>query len=164
MKLTPLLTDYAIVQRHQSIPVWGWTEKPRTRLRATLGPVRAEGISGDDARFLLRLPALPAGGPLYREHRREGNCIRILFDQASDGLSLRDGDSVRTLMIAGRNGEFMPAQSAIEGASLVVWNDEIPAPVAVRYAWADNPADANLIGTDGYPAGPFRTDVVREGI
>ena len=63
MKLTPLLADHAVVQRHQTIPVWGWTEKPRTRIKATLGPSEAVGISGDDARFLLRLPALPAGGP-----------------------------------------------------------------------------------------------------
>lgn len=158
MKLTPLLTDHAIVQRHQSIPVWGWTDKPRTRIKASLGPSQAEGISGDDARFLLRLPALPAGGPLYRGHRVEGSRIRVLFDQAADGLALRDGDAVRTLMIAGKKGTFMPARSAIEGASLVVWHDEIPEPVAVRYAWADNPEGANLVDPGGYPAGPFRTD------
>ena len=63
MKLTPLLTSHAVVQRDQTIPVWGWTDRPRTRVRASLGTSRAEGISGDDARFLLRLPALPAGGP-----------------------------------------------------------------------------------------------------
>ena len=63
MKLTPLLSDHAVVQRHQPIPVWGWTEQPHTRLQATLGASHAEGISGADGRFLLRLPALEAGGP-----------------------------------------------------------------------------------------------------
>jgi sialate O-acetylesterase len=33
----------------------------------------------------------------------------------------------------------------------------VPAPVAVRYAWADNP-DANLANGAGLPASPFRTD------
>jgi sialate O-acetylesterase len=30
-------------------------------------------------------------------------------------------------------------------------------PVAVRYAWADNPV-CNLFSNDGLPATPFRTD------
>ncbi len=98
------------------------------------------------------------GGPLYRGYRSEGSRIRILFDQAEKGLALRDGDAVRTLMIAGKEGDFMPARSSLEEASLVAWHDEIPEPVAVRYAWADNPEGANLVDTSGYPAGPFRTD------
>jgi sialate O-acetylesterase len=102
--------------------------------------------------------AVVPGGPLYREHRVEGGRIRILFDQAGDGLALRDGDMVRTLVIAGADGVFQPAQSAIEGGSLLVWHPDITAPQAVRYAWADNPDGANLINTAGFPAGPFRTD------
>lgn len=102
--------------------------------------------------------AIVPGGPLYREHRLEGDRIRILFDQAGAGLALLNGDQVRTLVIADKAGAFRPAQSAIEGGSLVVWHDEIKAPTAVRYAWADNPDGANLINSIGYPAGPFRTD------
>jgi len=30
--------------------------------------------------------------------------------------------------------------------------------VAARYAWADNPAGANLYNLEGLPASPFRTD------
>jgi sialate O-acetylesterase len=33
----------------------------------------------------------------------------------------------------------------------------VPAPVAVRYAWADNPT-CNLTNDSGLPASPFRTD------
>jgi sialate O-acetylesterase len=102
--------------------------------------------------------AVVPGGPLYRGRRVEGSRMRILFDQAGDGLALRDGDRVRTLVIAGPDGVFQPAQSAIEGGSLLVWHPDITAPKAVRYAWADNPEGANLINTAGFPAGPFRTD------
>ena len=98
------------------------------------------------------------GGPLYHGHRVEGSRMRILFDRAGDGLALRDGNMVRTLVIAGPDGVFQPAQSAIEGDSLLVWRPAITAPQAVRYAWADNPEGANLINTAGFPAGPFRTD------
>lgn len=99
-----------------------------------------------------------AGSPLYRGARIEGSSMRVSFDNAGDGLSLRDGAEVRTLVIAGRNGEFHPAKSRIEGASLLVWHDEVDVPAAVRYAWADNPEEANLVNSAGLPAGPFRTD------
>ena len=39
-----------------------------------------------------------------------------------------------------------------------MYQDEINKPVAVRYAWADNPEDANLYNKEDFPAGPFRTD------
>ena len=41
---------------------------------------------------------------------------------------------------------------------IVVWNDKISNPVAVRYAWADDPEGANLYNKEGLPASPFRTD------
>jgi len=41
---------------------------------------------------------------------------------------------------------------------VIVWNDNICNPVAVRYAWADNPEGANLYNKEGLPASPFRTD------
>jgi sialate O-acetylesterase len=40
---------------------------------------------------------------------------------------------------------------------VVVWSDKVPEPVAVRYAWADNPV-CNLYNKAGLPAYPFRTD------
>lgn len=35
---------------------------------------------------------------------------------------------------------------------------KIKNPVAVRYAWADNPSKVNLYNSAGLPASPFRTD------
>lgn len=81
MQLTPLLGDHAVLQRDRDIPVWGWTAHPRARLRASLGPARAEGVSGDDGRFLLRLPPLPAGGP---------HVLRVETLDGSDRVECRD--------------------------------------------------------------------------
>ncbi|HEX2948832.1 MAG TPA: hypothetical protein VHV83_04585 [Armatimonadota bacterium] len=39
----------------------------------------------------------------------------------------------------------------------MVSSDAVAAPVAVRYAWADNP-ECNLYNKEGLPASPFRTD------
>jgi len=48
------------------------------------------------------------------------------------------------------------------GKQIVVWSDDIPNPVAVRYAWANHPGGCNLYNTSSgqlnLPASPFRTD------
>ncbi|MFA6567861.1 MAG: hypothetical protein WCS96_06585 [Victivallales bacterium] len=41
--------------------------------------------------------------------------------------------------------------------SMVVSNPQVPKPVAVRYAWAENPV-CNLYNSSDLPASPFRTD------
>ena len=54
-----------------------------------------------------------------------------------------------------RAGEF--AEALIEGSNVVVSSPQVSNPVAVRYAWADDPV-CNLINQDGFPASPFRSD------
>ena len=46
----------------------------------------------------------------------------------------------------------------IRGNKVIVTCKEVAEPVAVRYAWADNPDDANLMNKEGLLASPFRTD------
>lgn len=57
--------------------------------------------------------------------------------------------------LAGADGVFRAAQAAIRDAGVEVWCDQLPEPKQVRYAWADNPACANLWGNNGLPASPF---------
>lgn len=59
--------------------------------------------------------------------------------------------------IAGADKKFVWANAKIEGNHVIVWNDDVKSPVAVRYAWADNPEGANLYNKDGLPASSFRT-------
>ncbi len=59
--------------------------------------------------------------------------------------------------IAGADRRFVRAEAAIEGDRVVVWSEHVPEPVAVRYAWADNPEGANLFNAEGLPASPFRS-------
>ena len=54
--------------------------------------------------------------------------------------------------------KFLWAKAKITGNKVIVWHDDIAEPVAVRYAWADNPEGANLYNREGLPASPFRTD------
>ena len=77
------------------------------------------------------------------------------FTHAS-GLNAHDKPA-QSLEVAGADKIFHPATARIERETLLVTSPEVKEPVAVRYAWADNPA-ANLSNSDGLPASPFRTD------
>jgi sialate O-acetylesterase len=96
-------------------------------------------------------------GPMYKNYRKEGNCIRLSFTNIGSGISTKDGKEVRGFAIAGKDKKFYWAKAGIEGNAVVVYSDHVAAPVAVRYAWADNP-ECNLVNSEGLPAIPFRTD------
>jgi sialate O-acetylesterase len=96
-------------------------------------------------------------GPCYRAHAVEGNTIRVQFNGADGGLHTRDGGAIVGFALAGADRKFVWAQARIEGDTVIVWNEAVPRPIAVRYAWADNPV-CNLTNGAGLPAAPFRTD------
>ena len=74
------------------------------------------------------------------------------------GLTAKGGKDLKYFSIAGADKKFVWASAKIVGNTVVVWSDTIKQPVAVRYAWADNPEGANLYNKEGLPASPFRTD------
>jgi sialate O-acetylesterase len=86
----------------------------------------------------------------------EGNKIRIFLDHVGSGLVAK-GEKLTGFAIAGEDRKFVWANAKIEGNTVVVWSEQVPKPVAVRYGWADNP-DCNLYNKEGLPASPFRTD------
>ena len=59
--------------------------------------------------------------------------------------------------ISGADHRWVWADAKIEGESVVVSSEKVATPVAVRYAWANNPT-CNLYNRAGLPASPFRTD------
>jgi sialate O-acetylesterase len=99
---------------------------------------------------------VPCDGPIYRGMTVEENAIRIAFDHA-DGLVARDWPP-KWFAIAGDDKKFVWPDARIDGQSVVVTSPQVPHPVAVRYAWADNPEGCNLSNAAGLPASPFRTD------
>ena len=93
-------------------------------------------------------------GPEYAGLRSDGDALRVRFEQA-DGLQA-DGE-VRGFEVAGADRVFRPARAQIDGREVVVLSADVPAPVAVRYAWRNCP-EANLRNGAGLPAVPFRSD------
>ena len=100
--------------------------------------------------------------PLYQSMKTEGNRIIISFKYTGGKLIVKEGVDLKHFSIAGDNKKFVLANAKIEGNKVIVWNDAITHPVAVRYAWADNPEGANLYNIGGLPASPFRTDDIQK--
>lgn len=108
-------------------------------------------------------------GPLFRRQTVIGSTISIEFEHAENGLMMAAKQGrmeatptpdaeLRWFSIAGSDKVWHSAKAQIVGNRLVVSSPRVPAPVAVRYAFAMNPAGANLYNSDGLPASPFRTD------
>ncbi len=95
-------------------------------------------------------------GPVFAAATREGSALRVSFTDAGTGL-IAAGHPLQSFEIAGADRQFHPADAAITGETVLVQSPQVPAPVAVRYAWRNAP-DANLYNGAGLPAVPFRSD------
>lgn len=98
-----------------------------------------------------------AGGPIYQSMKKDGAKIVIGFEDIGSGLLAKDG-ALKTFAVAGADKQFVTATAEIVGDTVVVSSSDISDPVAVRYAWANNPVGCNLYNKEGLPASPFRTD------
>jgi len=99
--------------------------------------------------------------PRYKSMEKQGNKIVLSFDHVQPNAnSWRPFDVHEPIgfTVAGQDRNFLPASAKIlPDGTLAVWNDAVTEPVAVRYAWADNPV-CNLFSAAGLPLTPFRTD------
>lgn len=102
-------------------------------------------------------------GPVYQSYQLERNKIRIHFSHTTKGLKTTENYPVKGFAIAGPDHKFYWADAVIDGNDVIVSSPDVEFPVAVRYAWADNP-DCNLYNSDNLPASPFRTDDWNTGL
>ena len=98
-------------------------------------------------------------GPVYQSMETQGNKIVLTFTHTGNGLAAHDKYGyLKGFEIAGADQQFHYARATIEGNKVIVWQDDVSSPVAVRYGWANDAGEANLFNKDGLPASPFRTD------
>ena len=96
-------------------------------------------------------------GPTLKSKKSKGNKIILEFENVGSGL-VAIGGELKEFAIAGADKKFVWAKAIIKKNKIIVFNESIKDPVAVRYAWADNPDKANLYNKENLPASPFRTD------
>jgi sialate O-acetylesterase len=145
--------------------------EPKTGMAVIIDIGEAKNIhpaNKDDVGYRLSLAALKVAygkdlvysGPLFKSLKIDGNKAILEFDHVGSGLVVKDKYGyLKSFAIAGADKKFVWARaSLVEGNKIVVSCEAVKNPVAVRYAWADNPDDANLYNKEGLPASPFRTD------
>jgi sialate O-acetylesterase len=167
---------YVQISNFKSTPLEDWAELRRQQVR-TLGlrntamAVTIDIGNPDDVhptdkldvglRLALAARAISFGesveysGPIFRQATPEGTAIRAWFDHVR-GLSAKGG-TVSGFEVAGRDGKFVPAAATIDGDTIVASNPDVPAPLFVRYGWANSP-QCNLFNGDGLPASPFASE------
>ncbi|MGB5848390.1 MAG: sialate O-acetylesterase [Ignavibacteriaceae bacterium] len=96
-------------------------------------------------------------GPKYINHKISNDSVIIDWAISGDRLKTNDSSPVREFLIASADKEFHIANAVIDKYKTIVSSYEVTKPVAVRYAWANNPS-CNLTDDSGLPALPFRTD------
>lgn len=97
-------------------------------------------------------------GPLYRRAAVEGDKIRVEFYPPGIELRDRNDGALEGFTVAGADKVFVAATAVIDGGTVMVSSTSVPQPRYVRYLWENNPPAADLVGTTGLPASPFRTD------
>lgn len=98
-------------------------------------------------------------GPVYESMAKVGNKVYLNFSSTEGGMVANDKYGyLKGFSIAGEDKKFVWAKAYIEDGKVVVFSKDVANPVAVRYAWANNPDDANFYNKEGLPASPFRTD------
>lgn len=122
---------------------------------------------------------LEDSGPVYDSMTVEGDAIRLKFTHLGGGLVAKPlpaeykikstdptaiplvrnspNSELEGFAICGDDHKWVWADAKIDGDSIVVSSSKISNPLAVRYAWADNPT-CDLYNKADLPASPFRTD------
>ena len=83
--------------------------------------------------------------------------VRMAGKETAPLVRNRPASQLEGFAICGVDRKWVWADAKIEGRSVVVCSDQVPQPLFVRYAWANNPT-CNLYNRAGLPASPFRTD------
>jgi sialate O-acetylesterase len=86
-----------------------------------------------------------------------GNQATLSFTNIGSGLTVKNNEELKCFEICGIDNVFYPAKATIVNDKIVVAGEKVDHPVAIRYAWANNPEGANLYNKEGLPATPFRT-------
>jgi len=163
---TPTSSDWAELREAQSLTLG----LPQTGQAVIIDIGEADDIhprNKQDVGLRLALAAekvvygkdIVYSGPVFESMKKENGKIILSFTNTGGGLMAKDKYGyLKGFTIAGADQKFAWAKAMIEGNKVIVFSDTIADPVAVRYAWGNNPDDANFYNKEGLPASPFRTD------
>lgn len=146
----------------ETIPESGMAVINELGERDNIHPTNKHEVGARLARYALARDydkaGIVTGGPLFAKGEVVGESVVITFENAK-GLKSRDGESLKHFEIRSLGGPWHWAESVeVRGDQVAVSSSEVSEPVAVRYAWAQNPSEANLVNGAGLPASVFTTE------
>lgn len=95
--------------------------------------------------------------PVYNSMEIKGDTVVVSFDRAPEWIAGNHSFESTQFQLAGEDKVFHPAKAWISRSKVMVKSDEVPHPVAVRYAF-ENASEGDLFSTDGLPVSSFRSD------
>jgi sialate O-acetylesterase len=98
----------------------------------------------------------PYKSPMYDRAEVSGGKLVIYCKNAPHGLMAK-GKAITGFLVAGEDGQWLPADAKIDGEKIIVWNKKIRQPVNARYGFS-NTLVGNVFSTENLPLCPFRTD------
>ncbi|MCI1640340.1 MAG: sialate O-acetylesterase [Bacteroidales bacterium] len=108
------------------------------------------------------IKSIACEGPVYKSmsvmvNKSGKRSMEVFFRNSGNGFSPHT--VLEGFEIAGKDKIFHPAKAKVDTGkeSIIVWSDDVPYPVAVRYCFRDF-QPGNLKGGRNLPAVPFRTD------
>jgi sialate O-acetylesterase len=101
---------------------------------------------------------IPHRSPEYQSVEFQGNKALVTLETFGSSLYTFDVQEVKGLAVCGEDKKWVWATGKLVGANQIeVTAPNVAKPIAVRYAWSDNPV-CNLYSKEGLPVTPFRTD------
>jgi len=153
LKLPAIIGDHMVLQQRQADPIWGW-DTPGTKITVA--------FLGKKGRRWPGPMKLPFRSPEFKALNIVSNQVTVPFDCFGSKLRPVGVEEANGFAVRGADNVWHWATGKVIGGNqIALWSDEVAAPVAVRYAWADNPV-CNLFSSDGLPVTPFRTDGLKD--
>jgi len=170
------LPNFQPAERHDPTgESWAWLREaqaqaqsePETRMAVILDLGEADDVHPRNkkdvgerlallAQEILGNREIEAQGPRFSTAKQDGDAMLLTFE-GNTPLVLREGSN-SAFTLAGEDRVFHPASAVkVKDSELRVSSPHVSSPVAVRYAWKNNPP-ALLFGTNGLPVAPFRSD------
>ena len=100
-----------------------------------------------------------SNGPTFNSFEKKEKQLIVTFNSLGAGLvTTNEYGFVNGFEIAGENQVFYPAKAYIKENKVVVSNENVLNPIAVRFGWIGDASECNLFNVEGFPAVPFRSD------
>lgn len=113
-----------------------------------------------EARRVVYKENLTTFGPAPKNVQLMDNSIVIEFENVDSGWKFDSGNSPKGFSVSEDGKVFYHANAEIyKSNSIKVHSQKVNNPKYLRYAWANNPGDANVFNKEGLPSVPFEIKI-----